>query len=39
VNLSAEPVPLPSGAQPLLASGALTRDRRVPVDTAVWLAA
>jgi alpha-glucosidase len=37
VNLSGDPVPAPPGAQVLLASGPLTLDGRVPIDTAVWL--
>ncbi|HEY3260436.1 MAG TPA: alpha-amylase family glycosyl hydrolase, partial [Pseudonocardiaceae bacterium] len=37
VNVSAEPVALPEGAQVILASGPLTDDARVPADTAVWL--
>jgi len=36
VNLSAEPVPLPSEAELLLASGPL-RDGLLPPDTAVWV--
>ena len=36
VNLSAEPVPLPSDAELLLPSGPL-RDGLLPPDTAVWL--
>ena len=39
VNMSAGPIPLPPDAQRLLiASGLLTDDRRIPDDTAVWLA-
>ena len=38
-NVSAAPVAVPAGAEVLLASGPLTGDRRVPEDTAVWLAA
>jgi alpha-glucosidase len=38
VNLSGDPVPLPKGADVLLSSAPLTGDRRVPADTAVWLA-
>ncbi|MBV9197606.1 MAG: glycoside hydrolase family 13 protein [Solirubrobacterales bacterium] len=37
-NLSGEPVPSPERATLLLASGPLTGDGQVPVDTAVWLA-
>ena len=38
VNFSAaDSVPIPPDAAPLLASGSLTQDRRVPQDTAVWL--
>ncbi len=37
VNLGAEPVPLPTGAQVLLASGPLA-DGLLPPDTAGWLA-
>ncbi|WP_307815430.1 alpha-amylase family glycosyl hydrolase [Streptomyces sp. 7-21] len=37
VNLSAAPLPLPSGARVLLASGPLP-DATLPPDTAVWLA-
>jgi alpha-glucosidase len=37
LNTSAEPVPLPPG-EPLLASGPLSDDGRLPPDTAVWLA-
>ena len=36
VNLTADPVPLPSGTV-LYTSGELTRDGRVPSDTTVWL--
>jgi alpha-glucosidase len=36
VNLSGNPVPPPDGSTVLLASGPLTRDGRVPVDSAVW---
>jgi alpha-glucosidase len=39
VNISADPVALPPGAKPLLVSGPLTRERRLPGDTAAWLAA
>ncbi|MEK6438320.1 glycoside hydrolase family 13 protein [Pseudonocardia sp. T1-2H] len=39
LNVSAEPLPLPAGAEIILASGPLTEDARVPADTAVWLAA
>ncbi|HWG98366.1 MAG TPA: glycoside hydrolase family 13 protein [Pilimelia sp.] len=35
-NLGGEPVPLPAGATPVHASGELTDDGRVPVDTTVW---
>ena len=38
VNLSAEPIPLPEGADLLLASGPLIAPSRVPADTGVWLA-
>jgi alpha-glucosidase len=37
VNLSAEPFAPPEGADPLLTSGPLTPDGRVPADTAAWL--
>lgn len=37
VNLAAEPVQVPDGA-PLLASGPLADDGRLPPDTSVWLA-
>jgi alpha-glucosidase len=37
VNLTADPVPLPSGSRLLLCSGALTSQAEVPHDTAVWL--
>ncbi|MET4925348.1 glycoside hydrolase family 13 protein [Streptomyces sp. PSRA5] len=40
VNIGAEPVTVPAGAQVLLASGPLLRDtggQRVPTDTCVWL--
>ena len=37
VNVSAGPVPLPEGSV-LLASGPLTADGLLPVDTAIWLA-
>jgi alpha-glucosidase len=38
VNLSADdPVPVPREVVPLLASGPLTDDHRVPPDTALWL--
>jgi alpha-glucosidase len=36
VNMSADPVAIPAGAQPLIASGALSDGRRVPGDTTVW---
>ena len=36
VNLGAEPVPLPSGAEVVLSSGPLGDDGRVPTDVAVW---
>jgi alpha-glucosidase len=36
VNLSRAPVPAPAGARMLLASGPVTDDRRVPVDTTAW---
>jgi alpha-glucosidase len=39
VNVSGPPAPLPAGAKPLLASGALTADGKVPRDTAVWMSA
>jgi alpha-glucosidase len=35
-NLGADPVPLPPGASPLLASGELDADGRVPTDVTVW---
>ncbi|MGB0091881.1 MAG: glycoside hydrolase family 13 protein [Solirubrobacteraceae bacterium] len=38
VNLSADPVPPPEGAQVLLSSEALTADGRVPRDTTAWFA-
>jgi alpha-glucosidase len=38
VNVSSDPVALPPGSTPLLASGALTADSRLPADTAVWVA-
>ena len=38
LNLSGAPVPLPEGAQVLLASGALADGGLLPTDTAVWLA-
>ena len=38
VNMSADdPVPIPRGAVPLIASDPLTHDHRVPPDTAVWV--
>jgi len=37
VNLGEDPVALPTSAQPLLASGPLDDDGRLPQDTAVWL--
>ncbi|MGH3159958.1 MAG: DUF3459 domain-containing protein [Streptosporangiaceae bacterium] len=37
VNLSAEPIALPAGADVLLASGPLGDARLLPTDTAVWL--
>ncbi|MFZ0089311.1 MAG: glycoside hydrolase family 13 protein [Solirubrobacteraceae bacterium] len=36
VNMSADPLPPPPGATLLLASGPLTGDGEVPVDTAAW---
>ncbi len=36
VNLGEEPVALPSGAEVIIASGPLTDDGTVPLDTAVW---
>jgi alpha-glucosidase len=38
VNFSADPVALPAGAELLACSGALTAARRLPHDTAAWLA-
>jgi alpha-glucosidase len=38
VNVSADPVSAPRDTQPLLSSGALTGERRVPKDTTVWFA-
>jgi alpha-glucosidase len=38
VNMTAEPVPPPDGAELLLSSGDLTDDRAVPGDTAAWFA-
>jgi alpha-glucosidase len=38
VNFSGDPVPLPAGADMLIASGPPTDDGRMPADTAVWLA-
>ncbi|WP_406065666.1 glycoside hydrolase family 13 protein [Streptomyces sp. NBC_01077] len=37
VNLSAGPAALPPHERPLLSSGPLDADGRLPVDTAVWL--
>ena len=37
VNVAGDPVPLPDGAELLLASGPLTGAQEVPGDTAVWL--
>jgi alpha-glucosidase len=37
VNLSGDPVAVPDAAELLIASGPLSDDGRVPVDTAVWL--
>jgi alpha-glucosidase len=37
VNLSGAPVTFPDGAEPLISSGPLTDDGRLPRDTAVWL--
>ncbi|WP_030378712.1 MULTISPECIES: glycoside hydrolase family 13 protein [unclassified Streptomyces] len=39
VNLGEDPVALPTSAPPLLTSGPLTDDGRLPQDTAVWLRA
>src|SRR5262249_50351707 len=36
VNMSADPVPAPNGAELLLSSDALTGDGAVPGDTAAW---
>ncbi len=36
VNVSADPVPPPYGAKPLLSSGPLTDDGRLPRDVAAW---
>jgi alpha-glucosidase len=36
VNLSAEPVPAPTGARSLISSGPLTTGGRVPADTTAW---
>jgi len=36
VNVSGPPMALPAGAKPLFASGPLTADGGVPLDTAVW---
>jgi alpha-glucosidase len=38
VNVSAAPVSAPRGTEPLVSSGALTGDRRVPKDTTAWFA-
>jgi len=38
VNMSADPVSPPEGAQALLSSRALTEDGEVPEDTAAWFA-
>ena len=38
VNLGEHPLPLPAGAQVLVASGPLV-DGTLPKDTAAWLAA
>jgi alpha-glucosidase len=35
-NLGAEPVKLPAGARPVLTSGDLDGDGRLPADTTVW---
>lgn len=37
VNMSADPVALPDGAELLISSGPLTDDGRLPRDTSVWL--
>lgn len=37
LNVSAEPLPLPDGAEVLLSSGPLEEGRRVGPDTCVWL--
>jgi alpha-glucosidase len=37
VNLSGDPIPVPDGAELLIASAPLTDDVRVPSDTSVWL--
>ncbi|MDI5972758.1 alpha-amylase family glycosyl hydrolase [Streptomyces sp. SL13] len=37
VNFGPDPVPLPDGAELLVASAALTADDRIPTDTAVWV--
>ena len=37
-NLGPDPVPLPDGAQIIVASNPLTDDSRVPTDVAVWAA-
>jgi alpha-glucosidase len=38
VNLSAQPVPVPAGAQVLVASSPLAAGRALPADAAAWLA-
>jgi alpha-glucosidase len=38
VNISGAPTPMPEGTTLLLASGPLTENGEIPVDTAVWLA-
>ena len=37
-NFGREPVPLPKGAQIIVASNPLTDDGRVPTDVALWAA-
>jgi alpha-glucosidase len=37
VNFAGDPVPLPVGAEVLIASSSLADDGRLPADTAVWL--
>jgi alpha-glucosidase len=37
VNLSADPLEVPTGSEIQLASGPLSDNRRIPADTAVWL--